>query len=132
MLKNVFSTVLEILIVAFVVALLPKFGALIKKIGYWLVKLWIKICCKHAEKKFKGKKLGAKRKQYVLAKTQKYNTFLAKMDDSVDNVIEATVNILNTKSVSLKTSLQTDIPIALDETADKIVKNNTSDGQAQG
>ena len=54
------------------------------------------------------------------------------MDDSVDNVIEATVNILNTKSVSLKTSLQTDIPIALDETADKIVKNNTSDGQAQG
>ena len=126
MVKEVLTTVLEILIVSIVVSLLPQFGILLKKIGCFLIKLRIQVCVKRADKKFKGRKLGAKKKAYVLAKTERYNKTLEKMNTSVDSVIESTVAMLNTKSVALKTDLQTNVPLALDETANSIVKGKST------
>ena len=108
------------LVIALIIALAPQIKKLIKRGIKIYINIRIKFCVKKAEKKFCGAKLGTQKKDYVLAKTQKYDTQLQKAGETVDSLVEKFVAVLNTKNAAAKTALQSSLTELVEESTDKL------------
>jgi hypothetical protein len=96
----------DIIISALTLGLLSAIARIVlpysEKFVTWLIARLVK----HAEKKIQGSKMGAQKKAYVLKKTQ---AFSVQSTAFLNNVIDTTVEALNSKATDTQTALQSDI-----------------------
>lgn len=86
---------------------LPRIRQPIKRAAKSIIDRRVARRVKQAERKFVGAKLGEQKKAWVLTQTKYYDKLLTKADDTIDNVIEGAVQLMNTRATSANSSMST-------------------------